>query len=107
MVNTREFPEEIKPYNYVDGWNLDALYCSSMPVNREKYLGAARGMGWSDLLIQQFDEYNKQMDTYLSLSAELSYALLDIKEAFYDNHLITAEECARQMQERAEIYLKE
>ena len=64
-------------------------------------------MGWSDLLIQQFDEYNKQMDTYLSLSTELNYALLDIKEAFYDNHLITAEECAQQMQERAGIYLKE
>ena len=107
VVNTREFPEEIKPYNYVDGWNLDALYCSYMPVNRENYLGAARGMGWSDLLIQQFDEYNKQMDTYLSLSAELNYALLDIKEDFFDNNLITAEECAQQMQERAELYLKE
>ena len=64
----------------------------------ENYLGAARGMGWGDPLIQQFDEYNKRMDTYLSLSTELNYALLDIKEDFFDNNLITAEECAQQMQ---------
>lgn len=101
LVNTREFPEEIEPYSYEEGWNLDALYCTSMPVNRENYLRAAHGMGWGDPLTQQFDEYNKRMDTYLSLSTELNYALLDIKEAFYDSHLITAEECARQMQERA------
>ena len=64
-------------------------------------------MGWGDPLIQQLDEYNKRMDTYLSLSTELNYALLDIKEDFFDNNLITAEECAQQMQERAEIYLRE
>lgn len=107
IVNTREFPEKIEPYNPVDGWNLDSLYCSSMPINRENYFRAARGIGWGDRLIEQFDEYNKKMNSYLSVSSELSNTLLEVREAFHDNHLITAEECAKQMQERAEIYLNE
>ena len=37
----------------------------------------------------------------------LCVALGEIQSEFYDSHLITAEECAQQMQERAEIYLKE
>ena len=66
----------------------------------EQYLTRAR-------LIEQFDEYNKKMNSYLSVSSELSNTLLEVREAFHDNHLITAEECAKQMQERAEIYLNE
>lgn len=78
-----------------------------MPINRENYFRAARGIGWGDRLIEQFDEYNKKMNSYLSVSSELSNTLLEVREAFHDNHLITAEECAKQMQERTEIYLNE
>ena len=40
-------------------------------------------------------------------SVELMENLNDIFVSYYDNHLISAEECAKQLQERAWIYLSE
>lgn len=49
----------------------------------------------------------EQLNTRLSVSQELLGSLEDIFAAYYDNHLISAEECARQLQERGWIYLNE
>ena len=49
----------------------------------------------------------KKMNMFHFSDGQLGLALAESQTAYYDNNLITAEECAQQMQERAEIYLKE
>ena len=58
-------------------------------------------------LFEKFDGFVKKMNMFLFSDGQLGLALGEIQSEFYDNNLITAEECAQQMQERAEIYLKE
>ena len=58
-------------------------------------------------LFEKFDGFVKKMNMFHFSDGQLGLALAESQTAYYDNHLITAEECARQMQERAEIYLKE
>ena len=58
-------------------------------------------------LFEKFDGFVKKMNMFLFSDGQLGLALAESQTAYYDNNQITAEECARQMQERAEIYLKE
>ena len=58
-------------------------------------------------LFEKFDGFVKKMNMFHFSDDNLCVALGEIQSEFYDNNLITAEECAQQMQERAEIYLKE
>ena len=56
---------------------------------------------------QQYDNYNHKLNSLSFSDYTLQDQLGEIQAAYLDNHLITAEECTKQMQERAEIYLNE
>ena len=59
------------------------------------------------MFFEKFDGFVKKMNMFQFSDDNLCVALGEIQSEFYDSNLITAEECAQQMQERAEIYLKE
>jgi multiple sugar transport system substrate-binding protein len=83
---------------------------SGMPVNRNstlKLLEKAFGEGKKEA-VQTVDAWNLELNegSFLSHSYLLLEAMRKITDEFYEGR-ITAEDCAEQIQERAEIYLKE
>ena len=98
-----EKPEKV--LNDRDNWLLGGY-----PINRNntlKMLENAFGEGKEEA-IRKIDQWNSDRNEINILSH--TYILFDeikkITDEFYEGRL-TAEECARQVQERAEIYLKE
>ena len=108
VVNTQEFPEKVTPYYDPQvGMQLSNLYLSCIPLNRENFFRLGESLGWGERLLEQFDRYNQKLNARNPITYELNAALEQVRENYHTSHLITAEECAQQMQERAEIYLKE
>ncbi len=98
-----EKPAEVLNGN--DNWLL-----SGYPINRRntlKMLESAFGEGKEEA-IQMIDQWNSERNeaNFLSHSYVLYDEIRKITDEFYGGRM-TAEECARQAQERAEIYLKE
>ena len=89
------------------GMQLSNLYLSCIPLNRENFFRLGESLGWGERLLEQFDRYNQKLNARNPITYELNAALEQVRENYHTSHLITAEECAQQMQERAEIYLKE
>ena len=85
------------------------LYGSSIPVNRNALEELCQLMfGKSGpTVFERADEMIWELNVLSFSDANLGDSLAEIQSEFYDSHLITAEECAQQMQERAEIYLRE
>lgn len=106
MVQDRDFPAAV---NFSDTDEVQAYgvpYDMCLPVNRNNFLAlstAAAGKHYTE----KYDAYNQTLNTIMPGNAGLIHSLKDILSAFYDNHLISAEECGRQMQERADLYLQE
>ena len=87
-----------------------ALHFHGIPINRVNFknvCGKIYNEMFRERLFEKFDGFVKKMNMFHFSDGQLGLALAESQTAYYDNHLITAEECARQMQERAEIYLKE
>jgi hypothetical protein len=81
-----------------------------MPINRNnslKMLEAAFGEG-NEEPVQMIDRWNSERNEVSDLLTAhvLLEAMYGILDEFYSGR-ITAEECARQIQERVDIYLKE
>ena len=98
-----EKPTEV--LNDRDNWLL-----TGYPINRNntlKRLENAFGEG-NEEAIQMIDQWNSERNeaNFLSHSIMLYVEIRKITDEFYAGRM-TAEECARQVQERAEIYLKE
>ncbi len=106
MVQDQDFPESV---NFSDTEEVQAYgvpYDMCLPVNRNNFLRlstAAAGAAYTE----KYDAYNQTLNTIMPGNAGLIRNMKDVLSAFYDSHLISAEECARQLQERATIYLKE
>lgn len=80
------------------------------PVNRrvnQEILRRSFGTGQEDV-VQQMDKWCGQVDTLMLLqrSPELFAVLQEIMGEYMDG-LISPEQCAQKLQERAEIYLQE
>lgn len=87
-----------------------ALHFHGIPINRVNFknvCGKIYNEMFRERLFEKFDGFVKKMNMFHFSDDNLCVALGEIQSEFYDNNLITAEECAQQMQERAEIYLKE
>ena len=87
-----------------------ALHFHRIPINRinfQNVCGKIYNEMFRERLFEKFDGFVKKMNMFHFSDGQLGLALAESQTAYYDNHLITAEECAQQMQERAEIYLKE
>ena len=81
-------------------------YNQSLPINRNNFRNLSAAL-FREPFAKLAEPYMEQLNTRLSVSQELLGSLEDIFAAYYDNHLISAEECARQLQERGWIYLNE
>ena len=87
-----------------------ALHFHRIPINRVNFqnvCGKIYNEMFRERLFEKFDGFVKKMNMFHFSDGQLGLALAESQTAYYDNNLITAEECAQQMQERAEIYLKE
>ena len=87
-----------------------ALHFHRIPINRVNFQNVCAKIYnemFRERLFEKFDGLVKKMNMFHFSDDNLCVALGEIQSEFYDNNLITAEECAQQMQERAEIYLKE
>ena len=87
-----------------------ALHFHGIPINRVNFknvCGKIYNEMFRERLFEKFDGFVKKMNMFHFSDDNLCVALGEIQSEFYDSHLITAEECAQQMQERAEIYLRE
>jgi len=107
MIEEKEFPDKIDVFGSPeDIRNYVTPYGSAIPIHREncrKLYTAAL----DKTVAEEVDKYNQMLNTRSGNSTELMENLKDIFISYYDNHLISAEECARQLQERAWIYLNE
>ena len=95
-----EFPE----------MQYSALHFDGIPINRVNFQNVCKKIyneTTSEMFFEKFDGFVKKMNMFHFSDDNLCVALGEIQSEFYDNNLITAEECAQQIQERAEIYLKE
>lgn len=109
MIEEKEFPEEIDMYNSSDLQDYLMPYGHAMPVNKNNCKKLITSIYGSDSLAEKFCTYNETLNARASSSSssEIMENLKDIFISYYDNHLISAEECAKQLQERAWIYLNE
>ena len=107
MIREADFPEELDIQSDPDDiQNYSIPYGSGIPINREncRKLDTA---AFDAAVAEEIDGHAQAFNTRTGNSSELMGNLRDIFISYYDNHLISAEECARQLQERATIYLKE
>ena len=114
LVERKDYEEEMSKKSTEGQENplpsdYSKLYGSSIPVNRNALEELCQLMfGKSGpTVFERADEMIWELNVLSFFDANLGDSLAEIQSEFYDSHLITAEECAQQMQERAEIYLKE
>lgn len=105
-IAEKDFPEKIDIYDPV-AYNESFLpYSQGVPINRKNYQ-KLYSAAFSPALMEKFDAYQQTLNIWGASSYELMANLMDILISYYDNHLISAEECAKQLQERAWIYMNE
>lgn len=105
-IAEKEFPEKIDIYDPVAYVEYFPPYTFAVPINRKNYQKLYTA-AFSPALVEKFDAYQQTLNIWGGNSVELMENLNDIFVSYYDNHLISAEECAKQLQERAWIYLSE
>ena len=106
MVQDRDFPDSV---NFSDTDEVQAYgvpYDMCLPVNRNNFMKLSTAAA-GEFYTEKYDAYNQSLNTIMPGNAGLIRSMKDILAAFYDNHLISAEECGKQLQERADLYLKE
>ncbi|NBK79803.1 extracellular solute-binding protein [bacterium D16-76] len=106
VIEEKEFPEDLDIYNPNIMLQYFGPYNYAVPINRNNYQ-KLYGAAFSPNLAEKFDAYQQTLNRRVGNSTELMENLQDILISYYDNHIISAEECAKQLQERAWIYLNE
>ena len=108
QIEEKEFDEEdLKDTNPNIYFPIYAPYLFLAPINKNNFHKLATAKFLEEKHAIYFDEINNSLNNMHNTDAELLYAIAEIQKSFYDDGLISAEECARQIQERAEIFLKE
>ena len=107
MIREINFPDKIDCFSNVEHiQNYVVPYYSVIPINRENSRQFFMA-NYDAKVAEEVDAIASRLNTRTGSSTELMRNLKDIFISYYDNHLISAEECARQLQERAWIYLNE
>lgn len=106
VVEEKEFPDNLDISNPNINLQYFGPYGYAVPINRQNYQ-KLYGAAFASSLAENFDAYQQTLNRRVGNSTELMNNLQDILISYYDNHLISAEECAKQLQERAWIYLNE
>ena len=108
QIEEEEFDEEAlrsnDPNVYVPIYMPYSFY---VPINKNNFHKLATARLYEEKYAIYFDEINHSLNGMKTTDGELIHAIAEIQKSFYDDGLITAEECARQIQERAEIFLNE
>ncbi|WP_305117205.1 ABC transporter substrate-binding protein [Acutalibacter muris] len=106
IIEEKEFPDSVWKDSVSENYEYVHPYNQSLPINRNNFRNLSAAL-FREPFAKLAEPYMEQLNTRLSVSQELLGSLEDIFAAYYDNHLISAEECARQLQERGWIYLNE
>lgn len=89
-------------------WNGDRFSRGFVPINKnnlEKYLEAYYRSEYDEKMYTESVKSVESVEKITIAGTDLSFK--DIFVKYYDQGIITAEECAKEIQNRAEIYLKE
>jgi len=105
---------EKNPENYGSGnqdvWYKD-LFAGIIPINRYNIRHMAEymyaGIGVDEEVYDKFVEIAERVDSMNFISTDLTDVWDSLENDFFYNGLLTAEEYARQMQERTELYFQE
>ncbi len=103
-------PEDPQKFSPVSDDGVDVTN-GQLPVNREclstyaKLYGTFSGEGTEteEKLVKLLEDVNRS-NTGMG---NVEIVVTPIMQEYYEKHLLSAEECAKQMQDRADIYLKE
>lgn len=106
MISEKPFPEG-PDENGEQEPAYGKIYRNCTPVNRKNCENLCRALCEDDELIEYVIESAEKCDTERSSNGELAVAWSEIRKNFFQYGLISAEECAKQMQERTWIYMNE
>ena len=108
MVEERDFPEVLNPHDPNGSGVEFGIYLGGIPINRKNFRKLVLALHEKDeKLADKFDAYHLLLNAVNPVSTELHLQLQDIRESYHTNHLITAEECGKQMEERTNLFLRE
>lgn len=105
MLTDKPFPQ--KPEKGYTDIAYMQLYNNEVPVNRKTFEHLFCAYYDDDELYQYLDDMYSQRDVVKFTDGHLLSAWMDILTSYWENGLISAEECAKQLQERTWIYMNE
>ncbi len=92
---------------YADNYYENYPLWWAMPINKNNFRQLAEALSENDDITEQMSEINENLDTLSYIDLSLDYQIGEIEADYYERDLISAKECARQIQDRAEIWIKE
>jgi len=105
ILSEKEFPE--KPAEGYNDPGYRYLYGDCIPFNRKNFENLFKAYYDDEELFQYLDQLYSQRDVVRFMDGRLNAAWEEAKRNYYQYELISAEECAKQMQERTWIYMNE
>ena len=106
MISQKDFPERLHLYGDKDEVYRE-LYGGNLPIHRGNLQALCDAYFQDSGVFEAADRLMKQFTSLQFQEGELGASLLEIYLDYYQYDLITAEECAKQLQERAWIYFNE
>ena len=106
MISQKDFPERLHLYGDKDEVYRE-LYGGNLPIHRGNLQALCDAYFQDSGVFEAADRLMKQFTSLQFQEGELGASLFEIYLDYYQHDLITAEECAKQLQERAWIYFNE
>ena len=106
MISQKDFPDQLHLYGDKDEVYRE-LYGGNLPIHRGNLQALCDAYFQDSGVFEAADRLMKQFTSLQFQEGELGASLFEIYLDYYQHDLITAEECAKQLQERAWIYFNE
>ena len=106
MISQKDFPDQLHLYGDKDEVYHE-LYGSNLPIHRGNLQALCDAYYQDETVFEAADQLMKQFTSLQFQEGELGASLFEIYLDYYQHDLITAEECAKRLQERAWIYFNE
>lgn len=108
LVSEKEFPQQLNRYGTYDRVYRD-LYSGDLPICRKNLESLCRAFygDTGEAVFQKADQVMGSLTVQEFQDSALFVEFFDIYRNYFEYDLITAEECAQQLQDRAWIYFNE
>jgi len=104
MISEKPFPTN---QDHASDMSYMALYSYGVPIHRENFKGLYHAYFTNEELFQYVEEMYAQRNVLRFKDPGLNLAWMEIYANFFEHDLISAEDCAKQLQERTWIYMNE